>query len=110
LAGLVKTHATKALDGAATPPLIAKRVVESGDDIPYDVLPNSLILAGRYDETRKPQGRPHPTERVAHKQRVELRKALKKDPEAARKLVMQLAKDGATRIGLAKWYKPGAAK
>jgi hypothetical protein len=120
LAGLVKTHATKALDGAATPPLIAKRVVESGDDIPYDVLPNSLILAGRYDEARKPldevieyhkpQGRPHPTERVAHKQRVELRKALKKDPEAARKLVMQLAKDGATRIGLAKWYKPGAAK
>ena len=114
LASLVKTSAMKWFAGVATPELIAKRVVESGDDIPYDVLPNSLILAGRYDEARKPldevieyhkpQGRAHPTERVAHKQRVDLRNALAKDPQAARKLLAQLAKDGVTRIGLGKWH------
>lgn len=116
VAGLVKSQAMKWFERVATPQLLAERVVESGDDIPYDVLPNSLILAGRFDEARKPldevidyhkpQGRAHPSERVAHKQRVELRKALAKDPAAARKLLMQLAKEGVTRIGLAKWHRP----
>jgi hypothetical protein len=116
LAGLVKSRAPKWFARVETPLLVSERIAAAGDETPGDTLPNSLILAGRYDEAREPLERateyhkPHAgcpkLDRVAHKQRVELRRALQKSPAAARKLLMQLARENAKTVGVAKWFRP----
>jgi hypothetical protein len=112
LAELAKSRGDKWCDGVATPELVAERLMASDRDKDhiYDGLAAALVLAGRHDEAVEPLefmiDCPDADPQF-RKYRLELRKALRKDPRSAKALLVQRAKETAKRIGVAKWFKPG---